>query len=151
MQSSKISLKKKKKKAPEDLPNPQNFIPGYTKPVYQHSPEQIKKSLSQGTSPNNSRRRSFSNHALLSVGIQALSLAIPTAHKVLKTKNTKSFLIQKKDNQRPRSVTFESSHECVGKTEQTILPYKIVKKEFADKKKWRSLEQLHRIDQTTAL
>lgn len=150
MPSSKVSLKKKKK-LPEDLPNPQNFIPGYTKPVYQHSQEQIKKSLSQGNSPNNSRRQSFSNHALLSVGIQALSLAIPTAHKTLKMKKTKSLPTQRKDNQRPRSVTFESSHECVAKIEQTILPYKIVKKEFADKKKWRSLEQLHRIDQTTAL
>lgn len=143
----------KKQKVLEDLPNPQNFIPGYTKPLYKYLPEQDKNCSSQTNSPATSRRSKCSNNdkALLSVGMQALSLAVPTARSSLKARKTLSVPIPERQTHYPRSKTFSGSDDYDNRPEQAMLPYKILKKEFSDTKKWKSLEKIYKTDQATPL
>jgi len=147
---------------------PQNFIPGYTKPIIHHSPNTEKKKLKSNfcykgvpisIPHNNNNEKDSAVLAIGAMGLQALLLAAPSKHSkcdhICDGNSSPMHLLKTPsptNNRRHRSTTYSTSEDFANDiNESTLLPYKIIKKEIGDKKKWKSLENLHKITYTTKL
>lgn len=140
-----------------DVPVPQNFIPGATKPVVKASPKTEKKYKTnlcyQGLHVALDKDTSINQRALLSAGLKAITVPAPTGHSDCTHIHDRGssplhlFQVCNSDNNneaRGRSVTCEPGANIqIDYSIRNVLPEKIKRKEFSKSKKWRSLETLH--------
>ena len=126
----------------EDLPNPQNFIPGFTKPKLHHEIRRAKSvsplilrrsSLKEPTNHNINDEQIYGKSALLSASLPVLSVASPNAIEtqlfpLICPKN--SFKSQENISHVVRRVHSFSTSKTIYRPDSELLPEKIIKKEF---------------------
>lgn len=151
-----------KQKQLEDLPNPQNFIPGYTKPQLQKEVKRARSfsflhsnvsSTKQTISHNDHNQAVSRKTAIMSTSLPVLSVASPST-----TETQLIPLINPKTNDKNHAagrneVRRVKSFQTVNSTkrhESPLLPKKILKKEFPSQyKQLSSLEQFQNLQSTS--
>ena len=151
-----------KQKQLEDLPNPQNFIPGYTKPQLQREVKRARSfsflhsnisSTKQTTSHDGHNQDISRKTAIISTSLPALSVASPSTIKthllplINPKTDDKSHAIGRNEVRRVKSF------QTVNRTkrhESPLLPKKILKSEFPSQyKQLSSLEQIQNLQSTS--
>lgn len=149
------------KKHIEDLPNPQNFIPGYTKlqprndikRASSFSMGHLRRLSSKEPDIRSTNKKQISGKSgIISLSLPILSLASPSTTEsqilplICPEENGKNEQTDK--NERNRNAVHRSqscpTRRAVARRESILLPGKIVKKEFPSQyKRVNSLQQIH--------
>ena len=151
-----------KQKQLENLPNPQNFIPGYTKPQLQREVKRARSfsflhskgsSTKQTTSHNGHNQDISRKTAIMSTSLPALSVASPsiTETQLLPLINPKlNDEIHATDRNEVRRVKSFLTANSTKRQESPLLPKKILKKEFPSQyMQLSSLEQIQNLQNTS--
>ena len=126
----------------EDLPNPQNFIPGFTKPKLHHEIRRAKSvsplilrrsSLNEPPSHNINDKQVYGKSAVMSASLPVLSVASPSATEtqlfpLICPKS--SFKSHENISHVMHCVHSFSTSKTICRRESGLLPEKIIKKEF---------------------